>query len=305
MKKYFFFLILIILIFISGCGSSFPGRNGGGSNEGPLRGSPNGIQIIFLTQTSEILSGNSIQAPIKLKNNAACTAVGKLCISDSAPDGISGSSPLCQDFEIPGAAIEGNRQRILEPSFNFQTPSYNIQDPKIKNREYTLFATAAYKCAITAEPEFCVPRTSDNTQCKTSETVSGNNLRASAAPITVTQVEKITTPTSFGSDVLTKITLSKMSKGYVVNKIDSNEIQQGSSQGEPVSLYVDIDGNQMDCSGTDFKDNFIDWKTNDDKRTINCRTSLNFPDSIIDAHLNVNIDFVYKTTESKKINVIR
>ena len=96
-----------------------------------------------------------------------------------------------------------------------------------------------------------------------------------------------------------------MSKGYVVNKIDSSEIQQGSSQGEPVSLYVDIDGNQMDCSGTDFKDNFIDWKTNDDKRTINCRTSLNFPDNRIDAHLNVNIDFVYKTTESKKINIIR
>jgi len=306
MKKYFFFLILIILIFISGCGTSLPGR-GSISNDGPLTGSPNGLQIIFLSQVSDILSGNSVQVPIKLRNNAACDAMGELCLTDTAPDGISGSSPLCQEdgFSIPGAVIEGNKQRILEPSFYLQTPAYSINDPKLKNREYTLSAAATYKCEIVARPEFCVTRLSDDKTCKSSEIITGSNLNAAVAPITVTQIEKITTSKSSGADVLIRITLSKMSKGYVVDKvIKSTETQLESLQGEPVSFYADIDGNQMECSGTDFNDNIIRWKASDNQRIINCKTSLNFPDNNIEAHLNVNLDFTYKITESKKINVI-
>ena len=165
----------------------------------------------------------------------------------------------------------------------------------------TLFATVTYRCGVVAEPTFCVAAYSQGSSCKSSEVISGSNLGAAVAPITVTKVEKFTNPASGGATVLTTITLSKMSKGYITNELDSIETQPNNLQGEPISVYADIDGNPMECFGLDSSGKLY-WKTDDQPKEINCKSTLNFADTL-DAHLKIGIDLFYKTTESKAIKV--
>jgi len=301
MKKYLVFL-LILSIFLSGCsGLNLSTRSNDRSNDGPLTGSPNGIKINFLEQPPKIISGNKLQIPIELVNNAACDAVGKLCVSDSAPDSVGGlSQPLCQDFTLDGAEKISGKQVIPKGKFYFETSPYNLENSNFKERDYTLFATVTYRCGVVAEPTFCVAAYSQGSSCKSSEVISGSNLGAAVAPITVTKVEKFTNSASGGATVLTTITLSKMSKGYIINELDATE-QSNTIQGEPISIYVDIDGNPMECSGLDSSGKLY-WKTDDQSKEINCKSTLNFADTL-DAHLKIGIDFFYKTTESKAIKV--
>ena len=61
----------------------------------------------------------------------------------------------------------------------------------------------------------------------------------------------------------------------------------------------------MSCSGNDFRDNKLYWKVTDkNKKTIKCNTLIGIVDRV-DGYLNINLDYVYKTTESKSIKITK
>mgnify|MGYP001597581851 CR=1 FL=1 len=302
MKKYFLFLILA-LIFISSCATIRPSETG----ISKLTGSPNGIQIKFLPEqpSDEIFEGSDVNLGLELTNNAACDARGKLYITDTAPSSRGGITEfISRDFDLPGATVEGSKQRIEKTNFFIKASPYTGLD-RPEGLQVTLEATAIYNCRFTSGPQFCVKSTFGEEQdCKITETITGNQLRAYAAPVAITKVVKKTNPESGGVRLVTEITLSKMSNGYVSNEA-STQNPLTISEEDPININVDFDGNQMECSGSNFRDNKLFWKANDPaSKTITCHTLVNVVERI-DGNLNINLDYVYKVTESKSIKITK
>ena len=303
MKKYFVFLIFFSLIFFIGCSGSRSIL----TEQGPLTGSPNGIQIKFLPDqpSNELFENSDVYIGLELTNNAACDAIGKLCISDSAPSYRGGiTEPICDDFNLIGATIEGKKSRIEKDNFYLRTPSYTSIDRQ-EGLQFTIEATATYNCEVTAGPQLCVKSSlAEDSSCKSSEEITGNVLKASVAPVTITKVVKKFSPQSGNVRLVTEIYLSKMSKGYVSNS-ESIENPLVLSEENPIIVDVNFDGNQMECSGRDFRDNKLHWKFDDkEPKKLICSTLLNVVERV-DGNLNINLNFVYKTTESKSIKITK
>ena len=301
MKKEFYFLIILILIFITGCSGLSQTQN---NEPRQVTGAPNGIQIQFLSAPINFQEGDRIPVPVQLTNNAACDVNGKLCLTDTASSTRGGIvDPICQGFSINGATIGGSKKDIPKTPFYVETPSYFGIDDRPGGFETTIQATATYNCNLVAGPILCITNQFSgtvNNDCPLTQTITGSNLRASVGPVTISQVKKTLTP---GGGLIVEITFKKMSDGYISNTANiDNPIL--SNQEDPINILIDLSGNTMTCrQDNDFRDNKLYWKNYDNlEKTITCSTSVDFAERV-DEPLNIRMDYVYKITESKKITI--
>jgi len=296
-------LIVFILIFITGC-TGLDQTQTDGSKQ--VTGAPNGIQIQFLSAPVNFQEGDNVPTPLQLTNNAACDVNGKLCLTDTASNTRGGiADPICQTFSIDGATIEGSKKNIPKTPLYLETPSYFGIDDRPGGFETTIQATATYSCNLIAGPILCITNQFSGTvdkNCPLTQTITGSNLRASVGPVTISQVKKTLTPGGGeGVNLIVEITFKKMSDGYLSNTANiDNPILI--NQEDPINVLIDFSGNTMNCrQENDFRDNKLYWKNYDDlEKTITCSTSVNVAERV-DEPLNIRMDYVYKTTESKKI----
>jgi len=217
MKKHYLILTFFVLLIINGC-AGLTSRTG---SDGPLTGSPNGVEIKFLPEQPplELFEGSDVIVGLELENNAACDAIGSVCINDLAPSSRGGViEPICNSLNIAGARTENNKPSIEKDEFYTRIPSYTGID-RPEGLPVTLEAIATYNCKIIAGPQLCVKSTiGQDTSCPNAETITGTRLRASVGPITITEIKKTFAPESGGVRLVTDITLSKMNQGYISNQ---------------------------------------------------------------------------------------
>ena len=97
MKKHYLILTFFVLLIINGC-AGLTSRTG---SDGPLTGSPNGVEIKFLPEQPplELFEGSDVIVGLELENNAACDAIGSVCINDLAPSSRGGViEPICNSL---------------------------------------------------------------------------------------------------------------------------------------------------------------------------------------------------------------
>jgi hypothetical protein len=184
--------------------------------------------------------------------------------------------------------------------FIFSTQPYKNL---FKDQETNIQATAKYNCDIIAGPKrLCTqsPFEKDETKCKSSETISGSALGSKIAPVTITRIDKQLF-LSGNNDIKLKtaITLRKMSKGKVSIQ-DKN--QESNLKGNPIKIDVDYAGGQMTCTGRDYKDGILSWKSSDTEKIINCEILLNSRE-LQENPLNIHLNYLYEITEDKLIKI--
>ncbi len=300
MKKEIF--LLFMLLFVASCTTT---TNPGSSDL--LTGSPDGIHIKFLPElpSNDLFEGSDVSIGLELSNNAACDSKGKLFISDTVPSSRGGiSESLSREFDLFGATIEQGKKRIEKNSFYFKTSPYSGLD-RPEGLDVTLEATAIYHCQIIAGPQICIrSNLEDDKSCTATETISGGKLRSTVGPVTISKVVKKFSPESGNTRLVTEVSLTKMSQGYLSNEVDSQN-PLSISEEDPISITIDFDGNPMECSGRDFRDGKLYWKINDNReKMIRCNSLVNVVDKV-EGNLNINLDYYYKTTESKRIKITK
>ena len=293
-KEHFILLILILTIFITGCnGSSFLGSG------------PNGVQILFIQPESTITSrgideGSSVPIELELTNYAECNIIGTLCVKDTLSDVYGGISEQCKNINFEESRTNNNKLELDKQTYIFTSQPYTNL---FKDQETNLQATAKYSCDIIVGPKrVCTqsPFENDETKCKNFETISGSALSSRVAPITVGSIDKQLF-LSGDNDIKLKtaITFKKMSKGKVSIQ---NENQESNLKGNPIKIDVDYAGSQMTCTGRDYKDGILSWKSSDTEKIINCEILLNTRE-LQENPLNIRLDYIYEITESKLIKI--
>jgi len=293
MKKRYLILIILI-IFISGCTGSIS----------PLGSGPNGIQIKFIQPEDSSLSrgldeGSSLPIEIELTNYAECRVNGELCIKDTLSDTYGGVNEQCKNIDFEEARINNKKLELDQQKFIFSSQPYlNL----FKDQETNLQATVKYNCDILTGPRrLCTqsPFEKDETKCKNFETISGNNLGSKTAPITVASIDKqLSLGASNEVRLKTIITLRKMSKGFV----SAFNEEQDSLKGNPVIIEVDYANSLMSCSGRDYKEGVLLWKSKDTEKVINCEILLNSGD-LQENPLNIHLKYDYEISEKKLIKI--
>lgn len=242
-------------------------------------GTPDGLHITFLeSQPRENLKENEIfDVGLKLENKAECDIKGEICIRDIRAESISGVQDSCQSFEL--RKKEDNN--IDSENIYFQDNSYTSLSGDINTN---IITKAEYSCSIQLTPQVCVkPNIEDEDICKTKEKIS-STLGLKKAPITVSSIDKILIPQRDGMRLEVAINLKKMSEG------ESNNFNIG----------VEYEGHGiLNCRNLDR----LDFKKNTEN-IINCEIPVDIVD-IEENPLKITLNYIYETTKSKQINVIK
>ena len=91
-----------------------------------------------------------------------------------------------------------------------------------------------------------------------------------------------------------------MSSGKVS---DENEDQEFFNlKGSPLKIEVDYAGSQMICTGRDYKEGTLLWKSTDTEKIINCEILLTSRD-LQENPMNIHLNYIYEITESKLIKI--
>ena len=307
MKKYLLFLLLLILIIITGCITPRPPGDGGNY---PSTGSPNGIRINFLPDLppSNIREGNSLTAELELVNYAACDIKGKLWLDDVVDDSQGGiSNSLDKEFGLSGAKAKQNPEKItLRFSRNENLKPYT--NLPFSYLDVTLLATAVYDCSISAAPKICVKSVENTESCPIRETITGSSLNAMVGPVTVTKVERSYNPEAGGSaNLYVDITFSKMSEGRVASSLELQNPFTSSALNEEdlVSIEVSFGGTPLICKdkGDYFKENKLLFKPEFRERIINCEALITSVNELTAQPLLIEMDYIYRITQPKEIRI--
>lgn len=299
MKKEHLFLSIFILIFITGCNGSIAGLGSG----------PNGVQIKFIQPEDALLNagineGSVLPIKLELTNYGECRAVGKLCIRDTLSDSFGGVNDQCKDINLREVQTDTKKVQLdTLPYYFFTQPYSNL----FKDQETSLLATAKYSCDIITGPQrLCTKSIYDTNdpKCDSVETISGNNLGAKVAPVTVTKIYKTLSLEESSSNLKlnAEITLGKMSEGKVAG-LDTNP-ESESLKGNPLKISVDYAGSEMSCreKGRTIQDSIIYWKIDENEKVINCEILLNSAE-YNENPLNVHLNYEYEITQSKLVKI--
>ena len=295
MKK-FIILILILIFFIEGCTTTSRGS-----------GSPNGVQINFIPNfpPSTVFEGDKISVGLELANYAECSANGVICIKQLLSNA-GGIQEECKPLNLAPISFENKRTTIDKQKMYFTESNAYTGLSRIQ-QETSISATAVYKCNIVTGPEkICaIPVTTESEEpCPIYESISGNQLGALSAPVTVTKVEKFLSPSEGGVKLRAAITLKKMSKGRVIGEGALQNPFKLEEKESVVNIQVEYGGyGNMECKDERGPiENMIKWKSTEPEKIINCEILLNINDLTINP-INVRMDYVYKITESKPITI--
>jgi len=270
--KYKIIITILVLIFITACGTSQQGGRGSGA--------PDGLHINFLElqPRSELKENEIFDIGLKLENKAECNIEGEVCVRDLRAESISGVQDSCQPFNL--RKKEDNN--IDSENIYFQDNSYELLSGDASTN---IIAKAEYSCSIQLTPQVCVkPNLEDEKICKTKETISSSALGLKQAPITVYSINKILIPQRDGMKLEVAIHLRKMSEGK------SNNFNIG----------IEYEGHGvLNCRNLD--------RLNFEKNTeniINCEIPVNVGD-IEENPLKITLNYIYEISESKQIKIIK
>ncbi len=307
MRKIILFLLLLGLIFILGCqgqdsggDGGFPGFGGGKKSTSYFGGKADGLEIKFLNlQPPEILrEEQDFTIGLELVNNGQCDVNGQLCVRDALSDVFGGVQDSCQDINLK--AIEDVNGQIIKDSRNlyFRTNSYHDIGRELNTQ---ILAKAVYHCDFVSGPQLCVkPVIEENENlCKSMESISGKELKARSAPITISKVDKEIVPESNGVRLIATITLNKMSKGQASFGTDSGNADF--NKGSPIFIGVEYQGfGEMRCNG--LEGNILYWKSKDTNKIVQCELELEQID-LIENPLNIKLAYDYEVTETKQVTI--
>ena len=288
MKRIFFILIILILVFITGCNPSYKYK------EGESRGGyPDGLRIQFLSpEDSEIYEGDEFIIDLKLDNNADCDIFGDICVSDLAAGSLSGVPDTCNSFTI---------QSRESSSFSFRN---NVYENLGRTIDTTLIAEAIYSCdEVIIDPLLCVRDKSKESEkdCSDKETISGRVPGLKSAPVTVTKIEKNYNPS--GEVLRVDIYLDEMDRdnGVVFYDEGNSYTNENFENGFPISVEYGNYG-ELDC-GNYLKNGIYYWKK-DTENIIKCKIDQISVSEVEENLLRISLNYKYKITESIPIKVI-
>ena len=293
------FLLFAGLIFVISCQGGGPGFPGSGNGKGGsyFGGTPNGLEIKFLNlQPPDILrEGQDFTVALELTNNGQCDAIGQICVRDALSDIFGGIQDNCQEMNLK--AIENINGQIVKDSrtFYFRGNSYNNIGRELSTQ---ILAKTSYKCEFVSGPQLCVKSVIGENEnlCKSIESISGKELKARSAPITISKVDKELVPEANGVRLIATITLSKMSKGQL-----KAEKEVDFTKGSPMFISVEYSGfGEMKCS--ELEGNLLYWKSKDTSKIVQCELELGKID-LIQNPLNIKLAYDYEITEVKQITI--
>ncbi len=292
----FIFLIIVVILIISGCQGNRVESNVGGvdgrfvENMPPLDGIRDGSDFsVGLMFTNSLLNGVNVN----------------LCIYDTPPESMGGiQGKECKEFFIDAAVRDDNGKITPSRSEAIYFPDdgsgyvYRGVDLGVDKTtiiaEYKYMVDARYKVG-----EVCMkkkPYLETDYRCESKETFSGSDIEGDVAPVVVEKIEKDIVPEGNNNRIILDIYLRKASLGDVVlEDEDKNLLNLNIMMGGTDGLFV--------CDGrTDGK---VEMK--DLTKKVRCEAVVNlggqeyYTDSI-----NVELNYFYRVVLStNQIKLIR
>jgi len=297
MKK---LLLLFLLILIVGCGQAGP-RQGE-----KLTGAPDGLNIEFLQlqPPAIIREGQDINVGLKVTNKGVCEISSQICVTDTLSSVWAGIDEQCQSLTLKGISLAGGRVNRDSTELRFNFEPYRNLDRELST---TVVAKSRYNCDVLAGPQLCVKNLvgENEKQCSSFETVTGDNLKATIAPITLSKVDKQLVPQGGGVNLITDITLKKMAQGEIAGDLDQSVVNE---RGEtialryvPVRIEADYGGYTMQCNNVE--DGIFLWNKENTEETINCELFLGSVSAFENNPLNVRMSYEYENFNSFNIKI--
>ncbi|MAG46992.1 hypothetical protein CL617_00160 [archaeon] len=303
MKKIILLSIFIVSLFlIVGCGNGsgggfgFGDRGSGDSSSSYFGGKTEGLVINFinLQPRDTIREGEEFTIGLDLINNGQCDVIGEICVRDALSDVFGGVEDSCQEIELK--AIENINGNIRKDSRKLFFRGNGYEDIQ---RELTtqIIAKATYGCEFISGPQLCVKPVvgEDEDICKSVEDISGKNLKARNAPVTITKVHKEVFTELDGVRLLATITLGKMSKGNLFSE-DSSE-----NRGNSLFMRAVYEGfGEMECD--ELEGNLLYWRADETSKIVQCSLEIGEIDLLANP-LDIELSYDYEISENKQITI--
>ena len=297
MKKIF---IVLLLIFIIGCGQTGQGR-------GKITGEPDGLQISFLPlqPSSSIRENQDVNVGLELTNNGVCPISSEVCVSDTLSSVWSGIEEQCTSLELNGIEQvgEGISRDTVTKQFSF--PAYRGLDRDLST---SVIAKSNYNCDITAGPQLCVKSLvgRNEKECPSFEKITGDKLRATIAPITIASVDKQLVPEQGGIKLVTVINLKKMKTGEIKGELDETTINKkgASSVSRYVPVHVEVEYKgygSLECR--ELENGVFLWRKDKDQETLNCEIFLGSID-YVENPLDIKLEYEYEISQMLPVQIL-
>lgn len=293
-------LIVLLLIFLVGCGQTGQGR-------GKITGEPDGLQISFLPlqPSTSIRENQDVNVGLELTNNGVCDITSDICVTDTLSSVWAGVDEQCTSLELGGIKQVGESVVRDSTTKQFSFPAYRSLDRDLST---SIIAKSQYKCEIVAGPQLCVKNLvgQKEKECPSFEKISGDKLRATIAPITIAGVDKQLVPEQGGIKLITVITLKKMKQGEIKGELDETTInKKGASSAlryVPVKVEVDYKGyGSLECR--ELENGVFLWRKDMDQETLNCEIFLGNID-YVENPLDIKLEYDYEVSQTLPVQIL-
>tara|TARA_Y100000310_G_scaffold345600_1_gene467097 strand:- start:7662 stop:8561 length:900 start_codon:yes stop_codon:yes gene_type:complete len=291
-----FYLFVILLVVLAGCGS-------GGTQR--VRPDTGGVELEFIEGKPDfdgIYEDRPFGVEVKLKNFLEEDVSGEVCAYDSPGDefgGIKGKD--CKSVELDAAVfLEGAFIDVVEKRYSFGPYTYSklplgLEDTNVKvDVKYMTSSRISAPVCLKKDPGF-----ETDFECEDSVTIKGDEMYRDISPVTVKQIDsKILSAVDDTNTLVLDIMIEKEDKGKVIKSLSDDE--------PLMAVDISLGGTAGDFSCAGLRDGFLNVDLVEEK--IRCTGDIRLSDVAYDDTIEIKLDYGYKLTipdPPKAIRVFR
>jgi len=288
-------LLTSLLVLAASCENLFGG--------GGISSSGKGITIEYTSfpRTFELYENQPFRIGVVATNHNTVgdPVEGWICFSDDLTDRYHIPKPFreCQSLFLTPASVAGESSTPLPEQFWFpETASgaYINLDEKL-TRTSTITTSLKFKYRTEAGQQLCVKQpfleeSQLRVSCSDFETFS--RIQQIEGPLKISKIDKEVTPINEGqANVNLEITIEKSSSGELLNLDQVSPDGLISSQAV-VEFEANLDGEALKCSPV--QGNKILFRSNENKKVINCNIPVTISQEYIQRFLTINVDYGFQ-----------
>jgi hypothetical protein len=220
MKKMFFLWILVLVLFISGCGQRPPQEIRIG-----------GLDISFLKDRPPrdvIYENQDFSIGVQIVNNVPTEVLAEVCVSDTPADSYGGvQGEICDNLVVPGATEYGGEIEPyeMEPIYFDPEPYINLGRGVDSTN---ILATVTYSLETTSDIDICLAKDFNfqegDFRCESESVFSGKDIRSAKAPLIVDRVESRIVPEGDNNRVILDIYFKKSPIGRIIDRKSNKQL---------------------------------------------------------------------------------